>query len=152
MANKPKDREKLNAYQRAYRKKHADKIKKWEKAWRKKNQVRRNKERKEKGWDKKDYQQNGRNRRFTTRYGISEKTYDAMYDLQQGRCNICGEFRERAGTVEVKDNIKVLCIDHNHKTNKVRKLLCWNCNALLGQAKDNPQILKSAAAYIEAND
>lgn len=86
-----------------------------------------------------------------SRYGITPEEYNQMYDLQQGRCNICGEFKKRAGDAG-SDGTKVLCIDHNHKTNKVRKLLCNFCNRLLGYAKDSQEILKSAIAYLEAND
>lgn len=43
-----------------------------------------------------------------------------MYRLQEGKCAICkrheSEFKRR------------LSVDHNHKTGKVRGLLCFQCN------------------------
>ncbi len=43
-----------------------------------------------------------------------------MSDWQQQRCAICNrhesEFKKR------------LCVDHNHRTSKVRGLLCFYCN------------------------
>jgi hypothetical protein len=42
-------------------------------------------------------------------------------------------------------------IDHDHKTGKVRGLLCNNCNVLLGHAHEDPAILWAAIDYL-AND
>jgi len=33
----------------------------------------------------------------------------------------------------------------------VRGLLCWNCNALLGNAKDSAGVLEAAIAYLKNN-
>lgn len=58
-------------------------------------------------------------------YGITIEQYNEMFEKQGGKCAICGrhqsEFRTR------------LCVDHCHKTNRVRELLCQPCNAVLGQ-------------------
>jgi hypothetical protein len=55
-------------------------------------------------------------------------------------CAICGKGLE-------KD--KRLAVDHNHKTGKIRGLLCVNCNMMLGMSKDNINTLKSAIKYLE---
>jgi len=36
-------------------------------------------------------------------------------------------------------------------TDKIRGLLCRDCNLMLGHAQDNPDILREAANYLEAN-
>ena len=74
--------------------------------------------------------------RLKRTYGISGEDYDKMFEQQNGRCAIC------------ETHYQVLCVDHCHKTGKVRKLLCRNCNTGIGQLKDNPNLLVKAASYI----
>lgn len=40
-------------------------------------------------------------------------------------------------------------IDHCHKTHVIRGILCLNCNTALGKMKDNPDLLRRAAEYLE---
>lgn len=47
-------------------------------------------------------------------------------------------------------NKRRFCIDHCHKTGRVRGLLCSECNFLLGCAQDNPEMLMSAIQYLES--
>lgn len=71
-------------------------------------------------------------------YGLSEQEYMALIEKQANRCAICGS----------KDEGKVLCVDHDHNTGKVRGLLCHNCNVGLGNFKDNSEVLASAIGYL----
>lgn len=41
------------------------------------------------------------------------------------------------------------CTDHDHKTGKVRGILCNGCNMALGQTKDDPLRLRLLAEYVE---
>ena len=41
------------------------------------------------------------------------------------------------------------CIDHCHITNKVRGVLCNNCNTALGLVKDNRQTLLNMLQYLD---
>jgi hypothetical protein len=43
-------------------------------------------------------------------------------------------------------------VDHDHKTGKVRGLLCHPCNAALGLTRDDPSILRAMIEYLEAKD
>lgn len=42
-------------------------------------------------------------------------------------------------------------VDHCHKTGRVRGVLCFSCNAALGQFKDQPDVIRRAATYVEGN-
>ena len=42
-----------------------------------------------------------------------------------------------------------LVIDHNHKTGKVRGLLCGSCNTGIGLLKDSPDVLDAAIEYLQ---
>jgi hypothetical protein len=74
------------------------------------------------------------------KYGITKEDYDNIHKQQQGRCAICGEIEARLE--------KMLVVDHCHASGKVRGLLCTNCNFLIGHAKDNLDVLASAASYL----
>ena len=64
-----------------------------------------------------------------------------LFDLQNGCCAICNRHESEFETA--------LAVDHCHLTNKVRGLLCKDCNFFLGKAKDNIDILKSGIKYLE---
>jgi hypothetical protein len=76
-------------------------------------------------------------------YGCTIEQYNQMFSDQGGRCVGCG--------VHQSDMLKRLSIDHCHKTNKIRGLLCNNCNVALGWAQDNVNILMNLANYVEKN-
>jgi len=78
------------------------------------------------------------------RCGITSKQYDQMFKDQNGVCVICG----KPETITHKGTLKRLCIDHDHITGKVRRLLCHNCNCAIGLLDDNPERIIAAANYI----
>ena len=79
-------------------------------------------------------------------YNISVEYYDALFEKQQGVCAICNNPETR-----VLNNVVVrLSVDHNHKTGKVRKLLCHNCNFKLGVLEDK-EFCEKAKKYLEGN-
>lgn len=71
------------------------------------------------------------------KFGIGLHQYEAILEEQNGGCFLCG-----------KQEIRNLAVDHNHATGKVRRLLCGPCNQALGLFKENPEVLKKAAAYV----
>jgi Autographiviridae endonuclease VII len=79
----------------------------------------------------------GRKWLLETTYGITMEQYEDMVARQDGRCGIC-ERRPKGS----------LCVDHCHATRQVRKLLCRNCNSMLGFACDDPDVLELAAVYL----
>jgi ribosomal protein S27AE len=79
-------------------------------------------------------------------YGVSLDWYDSKLKEQDSGCAICGSLTpQRVGT-------KHFSVDHNHSTGENRGLLCVKCNTLIGYANENPNILKSAIAYIEKHN
>lgn len=80
-------------------------------------------------------------------YGITVEVYNQMLEAQDGVCAIC--WREE--THVQKGTIRNLCVDHDHETGQVRQLLCHYCNTLLGHAQDDPEVLRSAAEYVETH-
>lgn len=81
------------------------------------------------------------------KYQISLDEYNSLLREQNNLCKICLQpetTRDRSGKVR-----ESLCIDHDHSTKKVRGLLCHHCNAALGHAQENPELLRRMAEYLE---
>lgn len=81
------------------------------------------------------------------RYGITVEQYEAMWESQGGKCKICGD----PIMSHSNEKHKVACIDHDHKTLKVRGLLCWHCNIGLGKFFDSAERLENAIKYLKEN-
>lgn len=81
-----------------------------------------------------------KNIRLKSDYGITLTQYEQMLTEQNGQCKICG-------TSDPGD--KSFHVDHCHMTQRVRGLLCFNCNVGLGKFKDNVMLLREAALYLE---
>jgi hypothetical protein len=78
-------------------------------------------------------------------YNLTIEEYDRLYSKNNGKCWICDEKKSY-----------FLHVDHDHSCCNsfkscgkcIRGLLCHGCNSLLGHAKDNEKILKSAIMYL----
>jgi hypothetical protein len=124
------DPEKLKAYSRTYhsRPEYKEQRKAYHRTW----------------WDKnsknpKRLEQMKRSA-LKRQYGITPEQQEQMRLDQGNKCAICSnEFTKSPHT------------DHDHETGKVRSLLCGTCNKGLGQFKDDPELLRKAAVYIERN-
>lgn len=82
-----------------------------------------------------------RRSRLKAKYGLTEEDYARMLETQNDRCAICGKPQ-----IDSKDGR--FHVDHDHKTGRVRGLLCDRCNVGLGSFEDNPQRLVLAARYL----
>lgn len=82
------------------------------------------------------------NRRYLIEsYGITLADYENLRLAQNYKCAICG-------LPEESNMHGKLFIDHSHTTNKVRGLLCSDCNTALGKFRDNPVLMLRAAEYV----
>lgn len=92
--------------------------------------------------DRKDW--SGRKSHLKLKFGITPEEYDKTFEEQQGCCAICKKhsiyFKRR------------LAVDHDHKTGKVRGLLCMFCNTALGKFEDDVNILKNAVKYLSTQN
>lgn len=82
----------------------------------------------------------GDKRHLERKFGITVEQYETLFHQQNGTCAICLS----APTLERR-----LAVDHCHKTKIIRGLLCFSCNSALGHFKDDPNILRKAAVYLE---
>lgn len=78
-------------------------------------------------------------------YGLTGEEYGAMVAAQGGLCMVC----KKPETAMFNGRPKAMHVDHCHETGVIRAILCGSCNQMLGNAKDDPSILRAAADYIE---
>lgn len=84
-----------------------------------------------------EYRKQRRNSMLKHKYKIDEGTYQTMLAAQNGACNLC--FNPPSKTP--------LHVDHDHKTGRVRGLLCHQCNWYLGKIDKDQEILTRIANY-----
>ena len=73
-------------------------------------------------------------------YGISKEDYLALVEKQGFKCASCGDTAVGAE--------HTLHIDHDHKTNEIRGLLCAGCNTALGWLHDDVVRIEKLAKYL----
>jgi len=78
--------------------------------------------------------------RLKFKFGLTLEDYQDLLIGQHGKCAICG-------TTDTSP-LPNFCVDHDHLTGKIRGLLCFKCNLMLGLIRDNIEILDSAVEYL----
>lgn len=81
-------------------------------------------------------------------YGLTQESYEALFDAQKGVCAICA----RPETATWRGTVRNLAVDHDHITGRVRGLLCIACNQGIGHLRDDPALLENAASYLRRAD
>lgn len=82
-----------------------------------------------------DKDSNAKLRARLRKYGLTQEEFDSMMCAAAGRCALCNKQAD-------------LFIDHCHKTQKIRGLLCLQCNTALGNFQDDVLLLKKAIQYL----
>jgi len=122
---------------RRWRRKNLSKARAKNRAWYKKN--REYKLQQNRLWYEKNYKKKEVKTRIRLRkHRMTRQEHDLRLKEQQNRCAICRKLF-----------LKTPHIDHCHKTNRNRGLLCDNCNPGLGHFFDSIKILGNAIKYLE---
>ena len=74
------------------------------------------------------------------RNGMTETQYNEIFEIQKGCCAICNRHQS--------EFTKALSADHNHEFRFFRGLLCFNCNTMLGQVKEDIEVLQAMIDYL----
>lgn len=77
---------------------------------------------------------------FRRKYGLTIEQRDAMIVAQNFSCAAC--FTQDSG-------VQGWNVDHDHKTGKVRAILCPSCNVALGRVKDSKERLQQLIQYLD---
>jgi Autographiviridae endonuclease VII len=96
-------------------------------------------------WDQRAYTKHKRRwkeRSLKRHYGITLDEWNAMFVVQECKCASCGQ-----DTPGRKDGF--WHTDHDHKTGKVRGILCNGCNRAAGYLSDDPERCRLLAKYLE---
>jgi hypothetical protein len=80
-------------------------------------------------------------RRIQHNYGLSKEAYNTLLESQGGVCAIC-----RGPQVNGR---KRLDVDHDHRTGRVRGLLCGFCNRAIGMLGDDMSLILKTYRYLE---
>lgn len=131
------NRERARAASAAWRKKNPERVKELNSRWyanRSKEEI--------SEYGRKAYRNHRRAHHINKKFGLSTEQYEAMVVAQDGHCAQCPR-------LDRPD--KRLAVDHNHKTGKIRALLCDCCNRGIGLFDDDPARLRAAADYLEAH-
>ena len=125
------NREKANSWAKEDRRKNPEKYREQAKKYKKKN------------WQKISVAESLRT------LAITNDQYNEFKFEQNNKCSICKEEETRKGR---GGEICRLCIDHCHKTGKVRALLCHSCNTGIGKFKDDIVLLQKAIEYLKKHN
>jgi hypothetical protein len=87
----------------------------------------------------------GSRKRLLAGYNLNTYSYKKLLEKQNWACVICGKLQKKYISQKHKTRLK---IDHCHKTNVIRGLLCATCNTGLGMFRDEPILLLNAILYL----
>jgi Recombination endonuclease VII len=93
--------------------------------------IRNNKDRRKELTFRKDLKRN---------FNITPEIYREMLKNQNNRCASCPATTSLSG--------RRLAVDHCHNTNRIRGLLCNECNTALGLLKEDEQIISDLRSYL----
>lgn len=88
-------------------------------------------------------------RDLESKFNITYEDYVKLRRYQKNQCAICSN---KLSSYDSRQKVqRRLSLDHCHKTNKVRGLLCNQCNLGLGFFKDSIDLFEAAIKYLKAH-
>lgn len=120
---------KRNAIAKRYRDSHVEERKIWQKANYKKRKL----------LDPQKMRIAQRRSLLKVKFGITLEQYDLLLAKQDGKCIFC--------TKPTKDK-RLLAVDHDHETGRIRGLLCYHHNTALSAFGDNKAGVLRLLAYV----
>lgn len=93
-----------------------------------------------------EFRDRKRHNSLVFQYGIGLEEYQAMLEKQAGLCAICNNPETKLHSTSKA--VMPLSVDHCHETNRVRGLLCSQCNFMIGLANDDISRLQQAIEYL----
>lgn len=79
------------------------------------------------------------------KFGITPEEFQQLLEQQNHRCSLC----KQPETARWRGKVKNLAVDHDHKTGKVRSLLCHRCNTGLGSFRESVSLMSAAIEYLQ---
>ena len=132
------NRERLVVLSKQYVEENKERIAAYKAQWHLENKERMNE------LSKQNYQNSDRDvlrdRELQKNYGISLVQRNQLLESQGGGCAICGAVEDITG--------KELCVDHCHRTEVVRGVLCSLCNTGIGMLGDDSESVEKAFKYL----
>lgn len=89
----------------------------------------------------KEYQ---RDKHLKSRFGITYDEYLKKLIKQSSKCPICFQI-----LTPYRKLFEVACVDHDHKTEQIRDLICNRCNTTLGKVEEKKDILQNMIKYLD---
>ena len=123
MARKKRTPEEIKTYQKAWREQNRDKMRKYAQKYRDAHR---------------DVPQH-----LFRKYGITVQDKERMWAEQDGKCKVCGEPMKHVFDRDC-------CVDHCHETKKVRGLIHWYCNIIVGVVENKPVLFQQVKSYIDS--
>lgn len=138
-----KTRREKSTYDESYRAAHRDKYRAYAKAYyyahREKVRAYQNARLKERAEYLSNHKEEYRTQYVLRVYKLPREDFDTLLKNQGGSCAICGSLDWGGRTPH---------IDHDHKSGKVRGILCQSCNLAVGFVRNSPEIATAMAKYL----
>jgi hypothetical protein len=83
-------------------------------------------------------------------FKISIEEFNSIALLQNNLCAICE--KPQCKFQKNSNKIRSLAVDHDHKTGKVRSLLCTSCNTAIGLLEENIPLIQKVISYLRHHE